>query len=136
MKVEFSESVIWGAQLLVTASEFKKALKNDIEFDSLAHATTAFAKLFDVDYEIDNEEYSSVIHFLGKDGLVIFMIGEARYPDRRWVEILIVENNQLSKICWTDDDGYHLKKPYKQGKFDPKAIDRIRKRHEEEKKHE
>ncbi len=79
MKVEFSESDILGAQLLVAVSEFKKALKSDMEFDSLAHATTAFAKLFDVDYEIDSEEYSSVIHFLGKDGLVIFTIGEARY---------------------------------------------------------
>ena len=136
MKVEFSESDIWGAQLLVAASEFKKALKSDIEFDSLAHATTAFAKLFDIDYEIGSEEYSSVIHFLGKDGLVIFTIGEARYPDRRWVEILIAESNQLSKICWTDDEGYHLKKPYKQGKFNPEAVNRIRKRHEEERKHE
>lgn len=136
MKVEFSESDIWGAQLLVTASEFKKALKSDAEFESLAHATAAFSNLFGVDYEISSDEYSSTIHFLGKDGLVIFKIGEARYPDRRWVEILASENNQLTKVCWTDDDGYHLKKPPKQGKFDPKAIERIRKRHEEEQHHE
>lgn len=133
MKVEFSESDIWGAQLLVTASEFKKALKSDIEFESLVHATTAFANLFGVDYEINNEEYSSAIRCLGKDGLIIFKIGEARYPDRSWVEILVSENNQLKKVCWTDDDGYHLKR---HAKTDPKTLDRIRKRHEGEQKHE
>lgn len=133
MKVEFSESDIWGAQLLVTASEFKKALKSDIEFESLVHATTAFANLFGVDYEINNEEYSSAIHCLSKDGLIIFRIGEAQYPSRRWVEILVSERNQLTRVCWTDDDGYHLKR---RGRFDPKAVDRIRKRREGEQKHE
>lgn len=83
MKVEFSESEIWGAQLLVTASEFKKALKSDVEFDSLAHATTAFSNLFGVDYEINGDEYSATTDFLGKDGLVIFVIGESHYPNRR-----------------------------------------------------
>lgn len=136
MKVEFSESDIWGAQLLVTASEFKKALKSYIEFESLAHATTAFANLFDVDYEINNEEYSSVVDHLDKDGLVIFKIGQSNYPDRCWVEILVSENNQLTKICWIDDDGYHLKNPPIQVKFTPKGIEQIRKRHEEEHTHE
>lgn len=136
MKVEFSESDIWGAQLLVTASEFKKALKTDIEFKSLAHATAAFSNLFGVDYEINSDEYSATTNFLGKNGLVVFLIGKSHYPNRSWVEILVSESNQLTKVCWTDDNGYHLKKPHKQGKFNPKAIDRIRKRHEEEQKHE
>ena len=133
MKVEFSESEIWGAQLLVTASEFKKALKSDVEFDSLAHATTAFSNLFGVDYEINGDEYSATTDFLGQDGLVIFVIGESHYPNRRWVEILVSENNQLTKVCWTDDDGYHLKR---RAKVNIKALDRIKKRHEEEQKHE
>lgn len=129
MKVEFSESDIWGAQLLVTASEFKKALKSDAEFESLAHATTAFANLFDVDYTINSDEYSNTASFLKKDGLVIFKIGESQYPRSRWVEILVSEDNQLTRVCWTDDDGYHLKR---QGRYDSKAMSRIKKRHEEE----
>lgn len=127
MKVEFSESEIWGAQLLVTAPEFKKALKDDMEYASLTHATRAFANLFDIDYEIIDDEYRTTANFLKKDGLVIFRIGESQYPRNRWVEILVSEDNQPTKVCWMDDDGYHLKR-----KLNPKAMSRIKKRHEEE----
>ena len=49
MKVEFIESEFWGAALLVAEADFKLAKTKDAEFDSLAHATAAFANLFDMD---------------------------------------------------------------------------------------
>ena len=49
MKVEFIESELWGAALFVAEADFKLAKTRGTEFDSLAHATTAFANLFDVD---------------------------------------------------------------------------------------
>ena len=49
MKVEFIESEFWGVALLVAEADFKLAKTKDAEFDSLAHATAAFANLFDVD---------------------------------------------------------------------------------------
>ena len=56
MRVEFIESEFWGAALLVAEADFKLAKTKDAEFDSLAHATTAFANLFDVDYTITRDE--------------------------------------------------------------------------------
>lgn len=52
MKVEFIESEFWGVALLVAEADFKLAKTKDAEFDSLAHATAAFANLFDVDYNL------------------------------------------------------------------------------------
>ena len=132
MKVEFSESDVLGAQLLVTASEFKKAIKSEKELESLVHATTAFSNLFGTNYEISREEYSTTVDFLDKESLIIFRIGTASYPNRQWVEILASTNNQLTRICWSDGDGYHLKRARIQGQFDPAAMERIRKLHEGE----
>lgn len=132
MKVEFSESDVLGAQLLVTASEFKKAIKSDKEFESLVHATAAFACLFGTNYEISHEEYSATVNFLDNESLVIFRIGAASYPDRQWVEILVSTNNQLTKICWSDDDGHHLKIAPMQNRFNQTTMERIIKRHEGE----
>ena len=61
MKVEFIESEFWGATLFVAEADFKLAKSKDAEFDSLAHATTAFANLFGVDYTIARDEYNAAL---------------------------------------------------------------------------
>ena len=68
MKVEFIESEFWGAALFVAEADFKLAKTKDAEFDSLAHATTAFANLFDVDYTIAQDEYNAALDVLEKIG--------------------------------------------------------------------
>lgn len=94
MRVEFIESEFWGAALLVAEADFKLAKTKDAEFDSLAHATTAFANLFDVDYTITRDEYNAALDAIEKNGAVIFTIGPSQHPERRWVEILVSNNNQ------------------------------------------
>lgn len=66
MKVEFIESEFWGATLFVAEADFKLAKSKDAEFDSLAHATTAFANLFGVDYTIARDEYNAALDVLEK----------------------------------------------------------------------
>ena len=108
MKVEFIESEFWGVALLVAEADFKLAKTKDAEFDSLAHATAAFANLFDVD-----------------------SIGSSQYPERRWVEIQVSNNNQPKRVLYADEDGYHL---IRHAHFNPKAVAAIQKRHKEERK--
>lgn len=67
MKVEFIESELWGAALFVAEADFKLAKTRGTEFDSLAHATTAFANLFDVDYTIARNEYNAALDVLEKN---------------------------------------------------------------------
>ena len=135
MKVEFLESDVLGAELLISAAEFVKAKNSGVEYDSLTHATSAFAGLLGLDYQISEEEYKAVCDRLDKTGTVIFTIGESQYPSRRWCEICVSNGNgQLEKVVYEDNGGYHIKKV---GKYVPKAMARIRKRHEaEEKRHE
>ena len=108
MKVEFIESEFWGVALLVAEADFKLAKTKDAEFDSLAHATAAFANLFDVDYTIARSEYNAALDALEKNGAVIFSIGSSQYPERRWVEIQVSNNNQPKRVLYADEDGYHL----------------------------
>ena len=131
MKVEFTESELWGAALFVAEADFKLAKTRDVEFDSLAHATTAFANLFDVDYTIARNEYNAALDVLEKNGAVIFTIASSQYPERRWVEIQVSNNNQPQRVLYADEDGYHL---IRHGHFNPKAAAAIRKRHKEEEK--
>lgn len=131
MKVEFIESEFWGATLFVAEADFKLAKSKDAEFDSLAHATTAFANLFDVDYTIGRDEYNAALDMLEKNGAVIFTIGSSQYPERRWVEIQVSNNNQPQRVLYADEDGYHL---IHHAHYNPKAAAAIRKRHEEERK--
>lgn len=107
MKVEFIESEFWGAALLVAEADFKLAKTKDAEFDSLAHATAAFANLFDVDYTIARSEYNAALDALEKNGAVIFSIGSSQYPERRWVEIQVSNDNQPQRVLYADEDGYH-----------------------------
>ena len=127
MKVEFIESEIWGAALFVAEADFKLAKTKEAEFDSLAHATTAFANLFGVEYTIKRDEYDAALDVLEKNGAVIFTIGSSHYPERRWVEIQASNNNQPQRILYADDDGFHL---MRHAHFNPKAVAAIRKRHE------
>ena len=108
MKVEFIESEFWGAALLVAEADFKLAKARDAEFDSLAHATTAFANMFNVDYTIERNEYKAALDVLEKNGAVIFTIGSSQYSERRWVEIQVSNNNQPQRVLYADEDGYHL----------------------------
>ncbi|NBK19819.1 hypothetical protein [Anaerotruncus sp. 1XD42-93] len=131
MKVEFIESEFWGAALFVAEADFKLAKTKDSEFDSLAHATTAFANLFDVDFTIERDEYNAALGALEKNGAVIFTIASSQHPERRWVEIQVSNNNQPKRVLYADEDGYHL---IHHGHFNPKAAAAMRKRHEEERK--
>ena len=118
MRVEFIESEFWGAALLVAEADFKLAKTKDAEFDSLAHATTAFANLFDVDYTITRDEYNAALDVIEKNGAVIFTIGSSQHPERRWVEILVSNNNQPQRVLYADENGYHL---IHHAHFNPKA---------------
>lgn len=75
MKVEFIESEFWGVALLVAEADFKLAKTKDAEFDSLAHATAAFANLFDVDYTIARSEYNAALdaRYYRKRDLVYYL---------------------------------------------------------------
>lgn len=134
MKVEFLESDMYGAELCVSATEFLKAKKDNVEFDSLVHATEAFSALLGLDYCISRNEYDAVVNRLDNTGVVIFTVCEDKYPSRRWCEVFVSKNNQPERIAYEDEDGRHLKL---YAKYDPKAAARIKKRHEEEvKQHE
>lgn len=127
MKVEFLDSELLGPELFVSATDFLKAKNNDTEFDSLLHATQAFAGLFGIEYEISEKEYDAVAGALEKNGAAIFTVGTSRYPDRRWIEISVSNNNQLSRVVYEDEEGYHC---VIRGKFNPKAAAAIKKRNE------
>ena len=131
MKVEFIKSEFWGAALLVAEADFKLAKTKDAEFDSLAHATAAFANLFDVDYTITRDEYNAALDVIEKNGAVIFTIGPSQHPERRWVEILVSNNNQPQRVLYADENGYHL---IHHAHFNPKAAAAIQKRHKEARK--
>lgn len=127
MKVEFLDSEFLGPELFVSAADFLKAKNSDIEFDSLVHATQAFARLFDIEYEITEKEYNAVVDALEKSGAAIFTVGVRKYPDKRWIEISVSNNNQLSRVVYKDEDGYHC---VIRGKFNSKAVAAIKKRNE------
>lgn len=129
MKVEFIQSDVLGATLFVDGNEFKKANDNEAEFESLTYATTAFAKYFDVEYILNSDEYNAVMDSLEKNSAVIFSLT----PDGADVEISISNNNRISRVLYYDDDGRHLKRRVH---FDPKAINRIKKRYQEEKRND
>ena len=131
MKVEFIESEFWGAALFVAEADFKLAKTKDSEFDSLAHATTDFANLFDVDFTIERNEYDAALDVLEKNGAVIFTIGSSQYPERRWVEMQVSNNNQPKRVLYADEDGYHL---VRYAHVNQKALAAMRKRREEERK--
>lgn len=119
MRVEFIKSEFWGAALLVAEADFKLAKTKDAEFDSLAHATAAFANLFDVDYTIARDEYNAALDVIEKNGAVVFTIGSSQHPERRWVEIQVSNNNQPQRVLYADEDGYHL---IRHAHFNPKAV--------------
>lgn len=117
--------------MLVAEADFKLAKTKDAEFDSLAHATAAFANLFDVDYTIARDEYNAALDVIEKNGAVVFTIGSSQHPERRWVEIQVSNNNQPQHVLYADEDGYHL---IRHAHFNPKAVAAIQKRHKEERK--
>lgn len=116
-----------GPELFVSAVDFLKAKNSDIEFDSLIHATQAFAGLFGIEYEISEKEYNVVATALEKNGIAIFTVGTSKYPDRRWIEISVSNKNQLNRVVYEDEDGYHCAI---RGKFNQKAVAIIKKRNE------
>lgn len=85
MRVEFIKSEFWGAALLVAEADFKLAKTKDAEFDSLAHATAAFANLFDVDYTIARDEYNAALDVIEKNGAVIIQFSENCNKTSRYI---------------------------------------------------
>jgi hypothetical protein len=129
MKVEFIYSDVLGHQLFVAAPDFLKAVKNRDEYGSLARATEAFANLSGIEYFITEDEYDVVTKQLDKSGAVIFAIAEERYPTRSWVEIYVSNNNQLHRVMF---DKLNIGKRQIKVRYNPDAVDTIRKRHEAE----
>ena len=85
MKVEFIESELWGPALFIAEADFRLAQSNDTEFDSLVHATTAFANLFAVDFTIARKEYEATLNALEKNGAVLFIVASSHHPERKWI---------------------------------------------------
>lgn len=127
MKVEFLDSEMYGPNLFISAADYMKAKNNDDEYESLVHATQAFSALFDFEYEINEKEFNAVLSELDKNGAVIFAVGSSKYPEKRWMEIMVSNNNQPKKIVYEDEDGYHC---VLHAKYNPKAVASIKKRHE------
>lgn len=127
MKVEFKQSEILGATLVIEEAEFSKAKSKESEFDSLLHATDAFANLFDADCYICEDEYNAVLDYLEKNGIVIFKISDFEYQNNLCVEILVSNNNEVKKVVYVDETGYHRKR---KARVSQKSIESTKKRRE------
>ena len=60
-----------------------------------------------------------------------FKLAKTKDPERRWVEILVSNNNQPQRVLYADENGYHL---IHHAHFNPKAAAAIQKRHKEARK--
>lgn len=105
LKVEFLNSDLFGTELFISASEFKKAKADDIEYESLEITTEAFGRLFDIDYIIGWSEYKAIFDALDKNGAVHFVVCRSKYPEKKWCEIYVTNDNKTNKICYMNDDG-------------------------------
>ena len=73
MKVEFltDEELGDGRQIIISASEFLKADKDDEEFKSLAFATECLFSWYGGDTYLYGREYEAIKKMLNKNGFVI-----------------------------------------------------------------
>lgn len=104
MKVEFlvNQDINDGRQLFIQESEFKKAHKDEEEFNSFAFATQCLFSLYGCDDFIKIDEYEIILKHLEKNGVVIITIVEERYPRRLFPEVYVSNNNRLKKIDLSD----------------------------------
>lgn len=126
MKVEFTKLNPWGPALVIEYREFIKG-EDEYEFETLENATKAYFLSLGIDYDISKEEYKSVLQWLKKDGIVFFRIFESDHPRDRWPEIWVSNNNFPQQVMYFENGQRVLPR---KGKFNPKAKDKIQKRHE------
>lgn len=103
MMVEFIEQDT-GNQLIVTASEFLKADKDQDEYASLAMATDAYSALFGIRYIIHRDEYDAVKSWLRKNDIVVFQVCEACYGRNKWCEVYVLQNARHRRVIYSDDE--------------------------------
>lgn len=99
MKVEFlvNQEIGDGCQIFIEASEFRKAAKDEEEFNSFAFATESFFKSYDMERYIDHAEYDFILTFLSKTGAVIITVEEIAW--KQYVPAVYISiNNRLKKI--------------------------------------
>lgn len=100
MKVEFlvNQDINDGRQLFIQESEFKKAQKDEEEFNSFAFATECLFSFYGCDDFIKRGEYEIILKHLEKNGAVIVTIVEEKYPRRIFPEVYVSNNNRLKLI--------------------------------------
>lgn len=99
MKVEFlvNTEINDGRQLFINDTEFKKAIKDEDEFNSFAFATHCLFSFYGVDDFIKRDEYEKISKELDKGGAVIITIAEEGY--RRYFPVVYVSNqNKLKRV--------------------------------------
>lgn len=104
MKIEFlvNQDINDGRQLFIQESEFKKAQKDEDEFNSFAFATHCLFSYYGCDDFIKRDEYEIILKYLEKNGAVIITIVEERYPPRIAPMIYVSNNNRLKIIDLSD----------------------------------
>lgn len=104
MKVEFlvNEDINDGRQIFIQESEFKKAQKDEEEFNSFAFATHCLFSFYGGDDIITKEEYEIILKHIEKNGAVIITIVEERYSHKLFPEVYISNNNRLKRIDLLD----------------------------------
>lgn len=99
MKVEFlvNTEINDGRQIFIQESEFKKANKDEDEFNSFAYATHCFFSYYGIDDFIRRDEYEAILVALEKGGAVIISMAEVGY--RRYApDVFVSNNNRLKHI--------------------------------------
>lgn len=101
MKVEFlmETELNDGRQIFIQESEFRKAQKNEEEYESFAFATNCLFSFYGCqDDFIRRKEYETILSELEKDGAVIITIVEEKYPKRVYPEVFVSNNNRLKRV--------------------------------------
>ena len=101
MKVEFivNADINDGRQIFIQESEFRKAKKNEEEYNSFAFATNCLFAFYGYpDDFINPDEYEKILSCLGKGGAVIITIVEERYPRKVYPEVFVSNSNKLKRV--------------------------------------
>ena len=100
MNVEFlvNQELNDGRQLFITEKEFKKAAKNEDEFNSFAFATECFFAYYGLDTFINAREYETIRQELTAGGAVIITVVEEKYPRNCFPEVYVSNHNRLKSV--------------------------------------
>lgn len=101
MKVEFlvNTDINDGRQIFIQEAEFKKAKKDEEEYNSFAFATNCLFAFYGLsDDFIRPDEYEKILSDLEKGGAVIITVVEEKYPRRVYPEVFVSNNNKLKKV--------------------------------------